>query len=48
MDTEMATSSLDKIKSLREGPSVEDVEVVIAHDKGWMEKNESRFFPGKL
>lgn len=48
MNTEMATSSLDKIKELRSGPSGESVEIIIAHDKGWAEKNESRFLPGTL
>ena len=48
MDTEKATSSLDKIKSLKANVKDEDIEIVIAHDKGWMEKNASRFLPGTL
>lgn len=48
MDTDKATSSLEKIKSLKANAKDEDIEIVIAHDKGWMEKNESRFLPGTL
>lgn len=48
MDTEKATSSLEKIKRLKANVKDEDIEIVIAHDKGWMEENETRFLPGCL
>lgn len=48
MDTEKATSSLEKIKSLKANAKDEDIEIIIAHDKGWMEKNECRFLPGTV
>lgn len=48
MNTEQATSSLDRIKSLKANVKDENIEIVIAHDKGWMEKNPGRFLPGTL
>lgn len=46
MDTEKATSSLERIKQLQSSSADEDIEIIIAHDKGWLEKNESRLLPG--
>ncbi|KAH7056919.1 beta-lactamase-like protein [Macrophomina phaseolina] len=52
MDTGRARSTLSRIDEfLRErkvGEDEAEVEVVVAHDKEWREKNEHRFFPGKL
>lgn len=48
MDTEKATSSLEKVQSLKANARDEDIEIVIAHDKGWMEQNARRFLPGTL
>jgi len=57
VNTELARETLDKIGPLLkkpcpviqgEGDEPVDVEVVVAHDKGWREKNFKRFFPGKL
>jgi glyoxylase-like metal-dependent hydrolase (beta-lactamase superfamily II) len=47
MDTEEAGSSLQRIKELVR-TSEDEIEMVIAHDKGWMEKNPTKFFPGRL
>lgn len=55
MDTESARGTVDMVRRLmgegrvrdEEGQAVE-VEVVVAHDRGWAEANEGRFWPGKL
>ena len=57
VDTEMARETLSNIGPLLKKPcpviqgddgEPVEVEVVVAHDKGWREKNPKRFFPGKL
>lgn len=53
VDTEAAKGTIGRIgKLLKTGDMVLDggceVEVVVAHDKGWRERNEHRFFPGTL
>lgn len=48
MDTEKATSSLEKIKQLKASANDGKIEIIIAHDKEWMESNKSRFLPGTL
>lgn len=48
MDTDAARTSVDRIKELKAGVEGEDIEIIIAHDKGWMEENGNRFLPGKL
>ncbi|KAK8201964.1 hypothetical protein M8818_005489 [Zalaria obscura] len=58
-DTETARGTIKRIgKLLREGDVVQEVpgggtekvevEVVVAHDKGWREANKERFLPGTL
>ena len=53
VDTELAKETLRKIEPLLKSPSPvfdehAEVEVIVAHDKNWREKNFHRFFPGKL
>jgi hypothetical protein len=55
VDTEVARGTIGNIRKLlnkgnvfEEGGKEVQVEVVVAHDKGWMERNGSRFFPGIL
>ncbi|OAL36576.1 hypothetical protein AYO20_04192 [Fonsecaea nubica] len=58
VDTEQAKDTLAKIGPLLkkpcpvfaagEGGEQVEVEVIVAHDKGWRESNKSRFFPGTL
>lgn len=46
MDTDAAIGTLDRIRSFL-GKNV-SVEVVVAHDKGWMERNKDKFLPGTM
>lgn len=55
VNTKEAEGTIGRIgKLLRKGNVAEeggmeiDVEVVVAHDKGWSEQNRERFFPGTL
>jgi glyoxylase-like metal-dependent hydrolase (beta-lactamase superfamily II) len=57
VDTEQARQTLSKIGPLLkkpcpviqgDGSEPVEVEVIVAHDKGWREKNLNRFFPGTL
>ncbi|KAL2401628.1 hypothetical protein ABEF95_006062 [Exophiala dermatitidis] len=53
VDTEQAKETLKRIGPLLRKPSPvfdgqAEVEVIVAHDKNWREKNPHRFFPGKL
>jgi glyoxylase-like metal-dependent hydrolase (beta-lactamase superfamily II) len=45
---ERAARLLKKGSVQEEGGWVVDVEVVVAHDKGWAERNGDRFWPGQL
>ncbi|KAJ4373014.1 hypothetical protein N0V83_003305 [Neocucurbitaria cava] len=54
-DTDQAAGTVKGIARLlkegnirEEGGGEVEVEVVVAHDKGWAEKNKSRFWPGQL
>lgn len=52
-DTESAKGTLERIGTLLEAGSKgrgddDEVEIIVAHDKGWMEKNSHRFWPGRL
>lgn len=54
-DTDQAAGTVKRIARLlkegnirEEGGGEVEVEVVVAHDKGWAEKNKSRFWPGQL
>ncbi|KAF2104234.1 hypothetical protein NA57DRAFT_70450 [Rhizodiscina lignyota] len=46
MDTQAATKTLDQIKSFL-GKNAQ-VQVIVAHDIGWREKNKDKFFPGTI
>lgn len=51
MDTEVATDTISMIKKFlerrfKDNGTLISLETVIAHDRGWMEANEHRFFPG--
>lgn len=55
VDTEQARETLSRIGPLLKSPSPvfagntnAQVEVIVAHDKGWRETNQHRFFPGTL
>ncbi|KIV87115.1 hypothetical protein PV11_02683 [Exophiala sideris] len=53
VDTEVAKETLKRIGPLLKSPTPaleghNEVEVIVAHDKPWREKNLHRFFPGKL
>lgn len=55
VDTQQARQTLDRIGPLLkkpcpvfEGGEGVDVEVIVAHDRGWREANQSRFYPGTL
>ena len=53
VDTDAAVASINNIKPLMPGgellaDGVNKVEVVVAHDGGWRERNKDRFFPGTL
>ncbi|KAF1972728.1 hypothetical protein BU23DRAFT_599487 [Bimuria novae-zelandiae CBS 107.79] len=55
MDTDCATKTVEWVRRLlgegkvqEEGGRVVDVEIVVAHDGGWREKNRGRFWPGEL
>lgn len=53
VDTEQAKETLMRIGPLLKTPSPvfeghSEVEVIVAHDKNWREKNTHRFFPGTL
>ena len=55
MDIESATRTVERVRGLlREGKVQEDgrgvvnVEIIIAHDNEWREKNQDRFWPGSL
>ena len=53
VDTDLARDSLDRIGPLLKRPSPSfnehaEVEVIVAHDKEWREKNQDKFFPGTL
>ncbi|KAF2453166.1 hypothetical protein BDY21DRAFT_293522 [Lineolata rhizophorae] len=55
VDTEAARDTVGRIRSLlgsadvvEEGAGVVEMEVIVAHDKVWREKNRDRFWPGKL
>jgi glyoxylase-like metal-dependent hydrolase (beta-lactamase superfamily II) len=53
VDTDQAIQTLSKIGPLLKKPSLSfdepaDVEVIVAHDGTWREKNKHRFFPGKI
>ncbi len=57
VDTDKARETLDKIGPLMKKPcpviqgsgdEAVEVEVIVAHDKGWRETNSKRFFPGRL
>ncbi|KAK4216958.1 beta-lactamase-like protein [Rhypophila decipiens] len=52
VDTEVATSTLDMIRSfVSEQQKINggiNVEVVVAHDKSWRERNQDKFLPGHL
>ncbi|KAH7082677.1 beta-lactamase-like protein [Paraphoma chrysanthemicola] len=45
---ERAARFLKKGRIQEEGGGIVDVEVVVAHDRGWAERNEGRFWPGNL
>jgi glyoxylase-like metal-dependent hydrolase (beta-lactamase superfamily II) len=45
VDTDIASETIERVGKLM---GREDVEVVVAHDGGWREKNRGRFFPGLL
>ena len=54
-DTEQAEQTVGRIARLmkegsvrEEGDGEVEVEVVVAHDRGWTESNEGRFWPGTL
>jgi hypothetical protein len=54
-DTEVAKGSLGRIKELMgmsggkdTGGGKVEIEVVVAHDGGWMRRNRDKFFPGAL
>jgi hypothetical protein len=55
VDTDAARGTVERVRALlKEGGVVEeggesvDVEVVVAHDGGWRERNRKRFLPGTL
>jgi glyoxylase-like metal-dependent hydrolase (beta-lactamase superfamily II) len=53
VDTDAAKQSVGHIKTLMPGgellaDGVNKVEVIVAHDGGWREKNKDRFFPGTV
>lgn len=55
VDTDEAAATVKRIQGLlkhgkvsEEGGGVVDVEVVVAHDGVWRQKNRGRFWPGKL
>jgi glyoxylase-like metal-dependent hydrolase (beta-lactamase superfamily II) len=53
VDTDQAKQSIARIKPLMPGgellaDGVNQVEVVVAHDAGWRDRNKARFFPGTL
>jgi len=48
MDTETAKSSLHCIRELITHTKNDEIEVIIAHDKEWMERNMDKFFPGTI
>ncbi|KAK7185644.1 hypothetical protein DPSP01_007485 [Paraphaeosphaeria sporulosa] len=55
MDTDGATRTVERVRRLlgerkvtEEGGGRVDVEVVVAHDGGWRERNGGRFWPGTL
>jgi hypothetical protein len=45
---ERAARFLKEGRIQQQGGGVVDVEVVVAHDRGWAERNEERFWPGIL
>jgi glyoxylase-like metal-dependent hydrolase (beta-lactamase superfamily II) len=45
---ERAARLLGKGRAMEEGGAAVSVEVVVAHDRGWAEANEGRFWPGCL
>lgn len=54
-DTDEASRTVERASRLmkkgmvrEEGGGVTDVEVVVAHDRGWAERNRERFWPGHL
>ncbi|KAK4545296.1 hypothetical protein LTR36_003476 [Oleoguttula mirabilis] len=48
MDTDAAKTSLSRLRELIKHAKEDKIEVIIAHDKQWMERNPHKFFPGKL
>jgi hypothetical protein len=52
VDTEVAQRTLDRIKKFVAEQRVEEkkvtVEVVVAHDAAWRERNRHRFWPGTM
>lgn len=55
MDTEGAKGTVERVRKLlgegkvkEDGGGAVEVEVVVAHDGGWREKNGGRFWPGTL
>jgi glyoxylase-like metal-dependent hydrolase (beta-lactamase superfamily II) len=53
VDTDAAKESIKRIKPLMPGgellaDGVNQVEVIVAHDGGWRDRNKARFFPGTL
>ena len=53
VDTDAAKDSIKRIKPLMPGgellaDGVNQVEVIVAHDGGWRNRNKARFFPGTL
>jgi glyoxylase-like metal-dependent hydrolase (beta-lactamase superfamily II) len=54
-DTEVAAATVERIarflkqgKVIEEGGGSVEVEVVVAHDRGWADANKDRFLPGRL
>ncbi|KAL1610114.1 hypothetical protein SLS60_001779 [Paraconiothyrium brasiliense] len=55
MDTDGATRTVERVRTLlgegkvrEEGGKHAEVEIVVAHDGGWKERNGGRFWPGTL
>lgn len=55
MDTDGAARKVERVRSLlgegkvvEQGGKMADVEVVVAHDGGWRERNGGRFWPRTL
>jgi len=48
MNTEAAEASLGRVHEMMKHAKDDEIEVIIAHDKQWMQDNPDRFFPGTI